>query len=97
MRDLANAIDGVLAGGCVLICDRDRKWSRAVLEFIEQEGVRIIRTPFSAPNCNAYAERFVRSIEEECLDRMILCWGSRHSREPMDKDRFADANESVAR
>jgi putative transposase len=28
MRDVANAIDGVLADGCVLICDRDRKWSR---------------------------------------------------------------------
>jgi hypothetical protein len=41
----------------VLICDRDRKWSRAVLEFLEQEGIRITRTPFRAPNCNAYAER----------------------------------------
>ena len=72
MRDLANAIDGVLADGCVLICDRDKKWSRAVLEFLEHEGVRIIQTPFRAPNCNAYAERFVRSIKEECLDRVIL-------------------------
>jgi transposase InsO family protein len=62
MRHLADTIEGVLGGGSVLICDRDRKWSRAVLEFLEQEGVRIIRTPFRAPNCNAYAERFVRSI-----------------------------------
>ena len=69
MRDLANAIDGVLADECVLICDRDRKWSCGVLEFLEHEGVRIIRTPFRAPNCNAYAERFVRSIKEECLER----------------------------
>jgi transposase InsO family protein len=79
MRDLANAIDGVLADGCVLICDRDRKWSRGVLEFLEHEGVRIIRTPFRAPNCNAYAERFVRSIKEECLERVIL-FGERHLR-----------------
>jgi len=79
MRDLTNAIDGVLAGGCVLVCDRDRKWSRAVLEFLEAERVRIIRTPFRAPNCNAYAERFVRSIKEECLDRMVLL-GERHLR-----------------
>ena len=35
-------------------------------------SVRIIRTPFRAPICNAYAERFVRSIKEECLERMIL-------------------------
>jgi hypothetical protein len=55
MRDLADAIDGVLADGCVLICDRDRKSSRGVLEFLEHEGVRIIRTPFRAPNCKGYA------------------------------------------
>ena len=71
MRDVANAIDGVVTNGCVLICDRDCKWSHGVLEFLEQEGVRIVRTPFRAPNCNAYAERFVRSIKEECLDRVI--------------------------
>jgi putative transposase len=79
MRDLANAIDGILVEGCVLICDRDRKWSRGVLEFVEHEGVRIIRTPFRAPNCNAYAERFVRSIKEECLERVIV-FGERHLR-----------------
>jgi putative transposase len=40
--------------------------------------VGIIRTPFRAPNCNASAERFVRSIEE-CLERVIL-FGERHLR-----------------
>ncbi|HEY6616833.1 MAG TPA: integrase core domain-containing protein, partial [Vicinamibacterales bacterium] len=79
IRGLANPIDGVLANGCLLICDRDRKWSRTVLEFLEQERVRIIQTPFRAPNCNAYAERFVRSIKEECLDRVIPL-GERHLR-----------------
>jgi transposase InsO family protein len=79
MRDLAHAIDGVLPDRCVLICDRDRKWSRGVLEFLEHEGMRIIRTPFRAPNCNAYAERFVRSIKEECLERVIL-FGEQHLR-----------------
>jgi putative transposase len=79
MRGVANAIDGVLADGSVLICDRDRTWSRAVREFLEREGVRIILTPFRAPNCHAYAERFVRSIKEECLARVILL-GERHLR-----------------
>jgi hypothetical protein len=41
--------------------------------------VRIVRTPFQAPNCNARAERFVRSIKGECPDRMIL-FGERHLR-----------------
>ena len=46
--------------------------AESVLAFLEHAGVRIIQTPFRAPNCNAYAERFVRSIKEECLDRVIL-------------------------
>ena len=55
MRHLTDGFDGVLGRGRVLICDRDRKWSRAVREFLEQDHVRIIQTPFRAPNCNAYA------------------------------------------
>ena len=50
-----------------------------MLEFLEQEGMRIIRTPFRAPNCNAYTER-IRSLDkEECLARVILL-GERHLR-----------------
>jgi hypothetical protein len=79
MRDLANAIDGVLPDGCVLIGDRDRKWSRGALEFLEHERMRIIRTPFRASNCNAYAAAIVRSIKEECLGRLIM-FGDEHLR-----------------
>lgn len=77
IRHLTDGIDGVLGRGRVLICDRDRKWSGAAVAFLEREGVRIVRTPFRAPNCNAYAERFVRSITEECLNRVIPL-GERH-------------------
>jgi hypothetical protein len=38
MRNLANTIDGVLTDGSVLICDRDQKWSRAVLAFLKIGG-----------------------------------------------------------
>jgi transposase InsO family protein len=62
-----------------LICDRDRKWSIAVRDLLETSGVRVIQAPFRAPNCNAHAERFVRSIKEECLDQMIPL-GERHLR-----------------
>ena len=55
----------------MLLCDRDRKWSAAVERFLVTAGVRLIRTPFVAANCNAHAERFVRSIREECLNRVI--------------------------
>ena len=36
------------------------------------EGINIIRTPVQAPNANAYAERFVRSLREECLDNLLI-------------------------
>jgi hypothetical protein len=42
-------------------------------------GVLVVQTPFQAPNANAHAERFVRSIKHECLDRMMPL-GERHSR-----------------
>lgn len=79
MRHWTNAVDGILADGSVLICDRDRKWGHAALACLEQEGGRAIRTRFRAPNCNAYAERFVRSIMEECLHRVIPL-GEQHLR-----------------
>jgi Integrase core domain len=69
-RNLTHA-DGLLDEPRFLICDRDRKWSRAVCDLLETSGVRVLRTPFRAPNCNAHAERFVRSIKEECLNRVI--------------------------
>jgi hypothetical protein len=31
-----------------------------------------MRLPPMSPNLNAHAERFVRSIKEECLERMIF-------------------------
>ena len=46
---------------------------------LQEAGIRIVRTPLQAPNANAYAERFVRSIKEECLDRIIPL-GERHFR-----------------
>jgi putative transposase len=35
-------------------------------------GVTSVKLPPRSPNLNAYAERFVRTIKESCLDRMIL-------------------------
>ncbi len=71
-RRLTDAVDGFLASHQVLICDRDTKWTEALRRIVEAAGVRIVHIPVQAPNTNAYAERFVRSIREECLDRLIL-------------------------
>jgi putative transposase len=65
-RDLTAAVDGVLRGYRALICDRDTKWTEGFRRLIEGAGVRIVQTPMQAPNANACAERFVRSVREEC-------------------------------
>ena len=78
-RYLTDAVDGSLRGYRVLICDRDTKWTEGFRRLIEGAGVRIVQSPLQAPNANAYAERFVRSIREECLDRLIL-FGERRLR-----------------
>jgi transposase InsO family protein len=80
MRHLTDPVEGILRTGAILICDRDRKWNIAVQHFLKTAGVRVVQTPFRAPNCNAYAERFVRAIKEECLDRVIPL-GERHLRQ----------------
>jgi transposase InsO family protein len=67
LRD-ATGETGFLSSGRLLLCDRDPKWSRGVEEWLASAGVRVVRTPAGAPNCNAYAERFVRSVKEECLN-----------------------------
>jgi putative transposase len=67
-RHLTDAVDGFLVGHRVLICDRDSKWTGEFRGLLEGAGVRVILTPFQRQNANAHAERFVRSIREECLD-----------------------------
>jgi transposase InsO family protein len=71
LRQVTGDGTGFVRDGCILICDRDPKWSRRVEQLLTMAGVRMVRTPACAPNCNAYAERFVRSIKEECLDRIV--------------------------
>jgi putative transposase len=77
-RTLTAAEDGPLRDHRMLIWDRDRKWSRDVRRLVEDVGIHVVLTPYRAPNANAYAERFVRSIKGECLDRLPL--GERHFR-----------------
>jgi putative transposase len=79
MPHLTDPVEGLLRAHSVPICDRDRKWSVAAQHVLKTAGVRVVQTPFRAPNCNAYAERFVRAIKEECLNKVIPL-GERHLR-----------------
>ncbi len=71
VRTLTMPETGAVGVPQVVICDRDRKWSREVRRRLREAGVRVVLIPERAPNANAYAERFVRSINEECLDRLV--------------------------
>jgi putative transposase len=51
-----------------ILHDRDGKFSEAFDTFAEASGTKIIKLPARSPNLNAYAERWVRSVREECLD-----------------------------
>ena len=63
---------GFLSAGQYLIHDRDGKYCPAFQQLIDAAGVERVPLPPRSPNLNAYAERWVRSVKEECLARMML-------------------------
>src|SRR3989449_5865410 len=63
---------GFLAPGQYLIHDRDTKFCAAFQQLIDAAGVKQVLLPPRSPNLNAYVERWVRSVKEECLSRLIL-------------------------
>jgi transposase InsO family protein len=56
----------------ILVHDRDAKFSNAFDEVFRTDGIEVIRTPIQAPNANAYAERWVRTLRADCLDRILI-------------------------
>ena len=77
-RNVTDARWGALHAKRYLIIDCDTKYSEQFRRLIQDSGTKVIRLPPMSPNLNAYAERFVRSIKDECLDRMIFV--GRHRR-----------------
>ena len=71
-RNLADPVDGILNGKRYLVHDRDPLFTADFLRMLADVGVKSVKLPPRTPNLNAHAERFVRTIEESCLERMIL-------------------------
>jgi putative transposase len=71
-RNVTDAVDGILNGKRYLIHDGDPLFTVEFLRMLADLGVKSVKLPPRSPNLNAYAERFVRSIKESCLKRVIL-------------------------
>ena len=72
-RNITMEVWGFLAPGQYLIHDRDGKYCPAFQHILDAAEVTRVPLPPRSPNLNAYAERWVRSVQDEALSRMILC------------------------
>jgi transposase InsO family protein len=71
-RNLTDSETSILRSKQYLIIDRDSKYSEQFRRLLRESGTTVIRLPPRSPNLNAHAERFVRSIKDECLNKMIF-------------------------
>ncbi len=79
VRGLLDQVDGFLLGKRYLILDRDPVFTKRVRQLLGSAGVEVVRLPARSPNLNAYAERFIGSVRQECLSKIIPL-GDRHLR-----------------
>ena len=71
-RNLSDNVERFLMGKQYLIHDRDPLYTAEFLGTLGAAGVKSVKLPPRSPNLNAHAERFVRTIKESCLERVIL-------------------------
>jgi len=78
-RNLTDVCDGFLHDGYYVLHDRDPLSTAQFRDTLAAGGAMAVRLPAKSPNLNAHAERFVRSIKEECINRVVPL-GERHLR-----------------
>ena len=71
-RQLVSHLDNKPQPMRFLIHDRDKKFTASFDQVFASEAIEIVRTPFRASRANAVAERWVRSVRQECLDQMLI-------------------------
>ena len=71
-RNLTDAEGGALLGQRYLLHDRDTNFCAGFRSILRAGGVEPVKLPARSPDLNAFAERWVRSVKEECLSKLIL-------------------------
>jgi len=71
-RNLTMEGSGFLRKSWWVLHDRGGQFCPAFLKVLKEAGVHTLRLPYRSPNMNAFAERWVRSVKEECLSKLIL-------------------------
>jgi putative transposase len=71
-RSVTQETWGYLEGCRYILHDRDTKFCASFRAVLAAGGVKTIPLPARSPNLNAFAERWVRSVKQECLSKLIL-------------------------
>jgi putative transposase len=71
-RNMTGVMEGWLKDKRLLLSDNDKKYTAQFRRILNDAGLRSLKLPSYAPDANAFAERFVRSVKSECLERLIL-------------------------
>ncbi|MFT4840524.1 MAG: putative transposase [Planctomycetota bacterium] len=78
-RNLTDSVDGFLRDMDFLVVDNDVLFTKQFCSILEDAGVQVVRTAIQAPNMHAFAERWVQTVKQECLCKLIL-FGAGHLR-----------------
>ncbi|MCG5051475.1 MAG: integrase core domain-containing protein [Myxococcales bacterium] len=79
VRNLCDPTDGFLRGAKFLVHDRDPLFTKQWKLLLTRSGISSVAIPAQSPNCNPHAERFIKSVRNECLDHFIV-FGEAHLR-----------------
>jgi putative transposase len=71
-RNMTDPFDGFFLGKTRIILDNDKLFTPEFKGTITSFGLKFIKIPRKSPNLNAYAERFVRSVRQDCLNNLVL-------------------------
>ena len=71
-RNLTDTESGTLTHQKYILHDRDAKFCSLFTATLSESGLQLLKLPARSPNLNAFAERWVRSVKQECLSKLIL-------------------------